>query len=296
MSFLSKINKGSFSNTEKEIIQYVCQHPEAVIHMTSKTLAEPTFTSSATIVRFCQKLGYQGFNAFKLAISQELESFQMHQSINHNFPVTQGDTLKEMTSKMVNLYTQTITESAALLHHRQMEKIVALLQQAEAIDLYGLLNSSFLASDFQFKCERIGKKAFVESYPGQQIYHAANADHTHVAIIISYSGVNKEMLRVAQLCQLNQTPIIVITGTAHQLLAKTATYTIEVPADEGIFPKLGSFSSKVSISFILDLLFSALYEKNYQQNFEAYLSISKKIGQIEPRMDSLITENDHPLF
>ena len=56
MSLLSTIEyQNGFSDLEKKIADYLIEHKEDVIHMNLKELAEATYTSTATISRFCKK-------------------------------------------------------------------------------------------------------------------------------------------------------------------------------------------------------------------------------------------------
>ena len=43
-----------FSQSEKQIAKYILNHGEEVLSMSVKELAKETYTSPATIVRFCR--------------------------------------------------------------------------------------------------------------------------------------------------------------------------------------------------------------------------------------------------
>ena len=46
-----------FSHSEKEIAHYILNEGEKVLNLSIKELAKKTYTSPATIVRLCHKLG-----------------------------------------------------------------------------------------------------------------------------------------------------------------------------------------------------------------------------------------------
>ena len=54
-----------FSQSEKQIAKYILNHGEEVLSMSVKELAKETYTSPATIVRLCKKIGLDGYNDFK---------------------------------------------------------------------------------------------------------------------------------------------------------------------------------------------------------------------------------------
>ena len=49
-----------FSPTEQSIIDYVLANPADVAKLTTRDLAEKTFSSPAAVFRLCQKLGLTG--------------------------------------------------------------------------------------------------------------------------------------------------------------------------------------------------------------------------------------------
>lgn len=78
---LNKIDKEELTPSEKVLADYIENHPEKVIHQSLKEICEYLYISNATIVRFCQKIGYQGFNEFKFSLKSLII-----ESTDLNFP------------------------------------------------------------------------------------------------------------------------------------------------------------------------------------------------------------------
>ena len=86
MSLLSTIEyQNGFSDLEKKIADYLIEHKEDVIHMNLKELAEATYTSTATISRFCKKVGEKNFNDFRVHFAEITQS-QTFSTVNFNKP------------------------------------------------------------------------------------------------------------------------------------------------------------------------------------------------------------------
>ena len=67
MRLLKAMQEGErFSSTEENIVEYILSHPAQISEMTTRELAEKTYTSPAAIFRLCQKLGLKGYNEFKI--------------------------------------------------------------------------------------------------------------------------------------------------------------------------------------------------------------------------------------
>ena len=61
------------TQAEEEILDYFIRHPKSASYMSLQELSRQLYTSGATIVRFCQKLGLGGFNDFKYQLRRELQ-------------------------------------------------------------------------------------------------------------------------------------------------------------------------------------------------------------------------------
>ncbi len=73
MTVIERIQSSDdFTDTERNIIQYIVDHPSSLIKGTIGDIAQNTYSSNATVVRFCKKLGFQGIRDFRQAFIMEL--------------------------------------------------------------------------------------------------------------------------------------------------------------------------------------------------------------------------------
>ena len=75
---LSDSTINSLSNNELNILKYVYEHGDAIVDMNIREFSAQVSYSSATILRFCRKLGYSGFAEFKYQLR--------HQTMIHDIP------------------------------------------------------------------------------------------------------------------------------------------------------------------------------------------------------------------
>ncbi len=64
----------SMSKTHKQIANYVLRNMTDTSYMSIKELSEKTKAGEATIIRFCIKLGFEGYPEFKKAVKDELRN------------------------------------------------------------------------------------------------------------------------------------------------------------------------------------------------------------------------------
>lgn len=272
-----------FSNSEKQLSKYILDKGEEILNLSIKELSNRTYTSPATIVRLCHKLGLEGYADFKIKYSAELQfDRQTMHRIDVNFPFTKEDSSYQIASKIASLHQEAIDDTLRLIDFNQLEGAVKAIIKATNIFIFGSGNSILAGLGFQHKMMRIKKLVEVKLIPGEQVFMAYAIKPEDVAIIISYSGETQDIVNAAQLLKKKKTPIIAITSVGDNQLSKFSTYTLNTGSREKIFSKIAPFSSKTSIEYILDLLFSCYFKLNYDCNVKEKISLDKQYDQRHP--------------
>ena len=62
----------SASPAERNVIAYVSAHPHEVVGLSVRGLADVTFSSPSSILRFCKRLGFAGYKEFQRELIAEL--------------------------------------------------------------------------------------------------------------------------------------------------------------------------------------------------------------------------------
>lgn len=201
MSIMTKLEfQMDFSDSEKKLAEYILNRGDKVLQMSARDLANYTYTSPATIVRLCQKLGLKGYSDFKIKYSAELQSdLNKNNRIDVNFPFNKNDRKEEIAHKIAIVNREAIEDTLYLIDYDELDKIVDLLYEAKVVDIYGLGNSILAALDFEHKMMRIGRNIMIKTLPGEQSFQAYNASKDHISIILSYSGETIEIVNIAKL-------------------------------------------------------------------------------------------------
>ena len=257
MSLLSTIEyQNGFSDLEKKIADYLIEHKEDVIHMNLKELAEATYTSTATISRFCKKLGEKNFNDFRVHFAEITQS-QTFSTINFNKPFLQDSSKNEICHNVGEIYKQTIEGTNQVLDMNELEKAV--------IDLFAVGDSFLSALMFEHKMTYVNKLVNLKIIPTEQTQQALYTTKNSVALIISYSGQTNEIKPIVERIKINGGTIIAITSLNDSYLRIKADICLTMCSKENIINKIGTFSSKISSDYIIDLIYSLLFKKNYQE-------------------------------
>lgn len=274
-----------FSHSEKEIARYILNHGDDVLSMSVKELAKKTYTSPATIVRLCKKIGLEGYNDFKIKYSAELQYDSHHsQRIDVNFPFNKDDSHPSICHKLASLSQEVIAETIQLIDFKQLEYIVDLLYSYKDIDIYGSGNSLLAALSFQHKMMRIQRNVNLKILHGEQVFMSYNSSQDRLAMIISYSGETNELIQIAKTLKEKETPLIVLTSVGDNRLSHYANYILHIGSREKIFTKIAPFASQTSIEYLLNIIFSCIFQKDYEENIQNKISYDKKNDSRHPLM------------
>ena len=62
----------NMSHAETLVARYILEHPTEIIGLSITALAAQSGASEATVVRFCRRLGMQGYQELKVTLAQDV--------------------------------------------------------------------------------------------------------------------------------------------------------------------------------------------------------------------------------
>lgn len=260
---LKQMNK--LTSTEQGIVNYILTYPEELEKISSRQLAELTYTSPATVVRICQKLGFSGYSEFKIKYLQEVNQTPMMDQINRTNPITSEDSLHRIVNKVAALEITAIEQTKKGIDLDQLNRVSELLNQATCIDFYAFDNNLHLAKNACSHFLYAGKQAVIHDSSNAQFMQAFASVQGHVAIIISRTGENPMLYRIATILCEKKIPLLVLTESRHSSLAKISTehlYLYNVHR----FTDMGTILFQTSVQYLFDLLFAILFSRNFENS------------------------------
>lgn len=279
MLILSQLkNLKKLTASEETLVDYILQFPEQVIHQSPKELAEKSYVSVSTIYRLINKLSLEGLNDLKLLLMNDLNKNQTHEPINIDFPISPEDNLYAMKQKLESVYKQTIHSTADITEIENWPQNNLLLQNAHHIDVYASSANVYFAQNFQFQMQEIGKHINVPVNEYMQLLSAANSTSQNLSIVVSYGGRSANIYKLLTILKQNQSKILLITSVNSPLLKEAVDGICLFPALENHYNKVSSFSTRMSLMYIFDLLYLNYFNQNYEQNLAYKLANYKKMN------------------
>lgn len=260
MSSLLKIQElfSSLTSSEQKVAKYILNHKEDVSEWSVQYLSKKIKVSTATVVRFAHKIGYQGFPDLKLALAKETHQNELPDLTEE---LTAADTIEDLIQKSFNYRIHTLEKVTKLLDIQELQHAIITIQKAKRIFLMGIGGSAIVCSDLYHKLTRIGYTVVYTLDTHVQLASLNGISKEDVLICVSYSGETKEIVLASQIAQKNGAMVIAITQIVKNSLSKSADIICGIPNEEKMF-RIGAISSRDTSLFVADLLYmGVLVEK-----------------------------------
>ena len=293
MLIRERLERCSLSIGERAVVDFILREKLNIRDMTIKEIAKAAFSSPSTLLRIAHKMGFSGWNDLKDAYLKEEEYLLSHfAGIDANIPFEKGDSVFSIAAKIAALKKESIDDTMSLISYEDLQKAVQMLDQASSIGIYASGNNLVISRDFQLNMIKIGKKVECCGLQGEIAYMAYQADSTSCALVISYSGETPVPLQAAKILKKHKVPIILITSIGDNRLVRIADCSLRICTRERLYSKIAPFSSDAAIEYLLDVLYSCIFAKNYEENFQKKIRAAREIENNERRSSSDLIRED----
>jgi RpiR family carbohydrate utilization transcriptional regulator len=186
--------RSEFSKSERRIVDLLVKDMHGFAQLNVKEVAARTKVSEPTVVRFCRRLGYEGFKDLKLQIIQELA---YRQATQENVANRAGEPAASHASTSTEGVGNTVYRAAAdALERAQasldwpaVEASARAIAGARRVVIYGVGGSSaVMAAELHTRLFRLDVNSVLHSDSYTQRMSAATLSPRDVAIFISSTG------------------------------------------------------------------------------------------------------------
>ncbi len=239
---------GRLSRAEQKVAAQVLQNPESSVEASIQQLAKLSGVSEPTVVRFCRAIGCDGYHDFKLRLARSIAS----QDKFFFRDVSAKDSSRELSSKLIDSAIASMQHLRNQLNHDAIERAISLYCASQRVEFYGSGGSGLVAEDAQLKFFRLGKPAIAYVDPHIQKAAASLLDEKALAIVISYTGRNKDVIEAMELAKLTGAPVISVTQSGSPLESMAdVNLNVDVAEDSDVFSPL---KSRLAQMMVLDIL------------------------------------------
>lgn len=252
-----------FAQSDKKLADFLLAEPDRARHLSSQQLALEAGVSQSSVVKFAQKLGFKGFPALKLAISEALASSPDPLSITVHNQILGDDTLRVVGEKLINENLSAMRATLDVNSEEKLQQSVEMLRTARRIVLTGIGASGLVARNFGWKLMKIGLNAVVEQDMHALLATVQAMDPQDLLLPISYSGERREINMAADEMLRAGGRILAITGFTPNALQQRASHCLYTIAEEQA-TRSAAISSTSAQTMLTDLLFMALVQRDLE--------------------------------
>ena len=237
---------------ERRTADYVLKNRDRSQYLSIGELAEESGVAEATVSRFCRRLGYKGYNAFKLAIANA--GAPKPASVPDK-PIRGSDDPIELARKLYAVESEAMLQTLSLLRPAELDKAVAILRDARKVLCMGQGGSMILASEAAHLFSVYDGKFVPVSDSHMQIIAAATLTEADAVLFFSYSGATRDMMETLSVVHEQGAKTILITRFPRSPGAALADVVLQCGSNESPLEH-GSVPARIAQLFLLDILFT----------------------------------------
>jgi DNA-binding MurR/RpiR family transcriptional regulator len=226
---LSKYIQARFdecSRSQKDVAQYIVDHLDEAAFQTAEELARRANTSSSTVVRFSQALGFEGFPELQAAAREEYRRVHTKNepksgataSSTPLFSLDQNEFETALTADHLN-----VEETARKVSRSSVEALIEAIVSAEKVLVAGTDQMAFFASYLRHLLMLLDLRVDVVASPSQEaLSRLGRIDQSTLVIGLSAGRPHPLVVRAMKLARHRKARTAAITDATLSEVAKLA--------------------------------------------------------------------------
>lgn len=242
----------TLNNLELDVYNYIISHLNEIPKMKIRELADAVHVSTATILRFCSKVGCEGYSELKLKLKYESDN-------------ERPSFMKEDFGAIISFLELVETDS----FQESMNKAVDVIMKHNNIMFFGNSSSGILGKYGARYFSNLGAYANYIEDPFYPMPPGTIKDS--VLIVLSVSGETRETLTQLKFYKSEHASVISITSSAESTIAKLSDVAISYYFPVEYINGDNIITCQVPVILILELLAKKVHNRkaellNHQEN------------------------------
>jgi DNA-binding MurR/RpiR family transcriptional regulator len=257
-----------FSRSQKDVAQYIVDHLEEAAFQTAETLARHANTSSSTVVRFSQALGFEGYPELQHAAREEyrrrMPAPDGAATAAPLFSLDQSEAETALAADHVN-----VEETARKLSRSQVEQAVEAIAGADRVLIAGTDQMAFFASYLRHLLVLLDVRAEIVASPSQEaLGRLARIDADTMVIGLSAGRPHPLVLRAMKLARHRKARTVGITDATLSEVARLAAVRLYYSSNSPAFVR-----SHTALLSLIQSLAHGVYARDaaqYEDRIKAF--------------------------
>jgi DNA-binding MurR/RpiR family transcriptional regulator len=253
-----------FSRSQKDVAQYIVDHLDEAAFQTAEELARRANTSSSTVVRFSQALGFEGFPELQQAARDEYRRRVGGGGLGADtvaaaaplFSLDHTEFEAALAADHVN-----VEDTAHKLSRSDVEAAVDAIVSAEKVLIAGTDQMAFFASYLRHLLMLLDLRAEIVASPSQEaLGRLSRIDATTLVVGLSAGRPHPLITRTMKLARHRKAPTLAITDATLSEVARLARIRLYYSSNTPAFVR-----SHTALLSLIQALAYGVYARDAQQ-------------------------------
>lgn len=260
LKHLLKSKSPLFSETEKRLSKSFLEFDRELPNMTIANISEETGISQTTIFNFVKKLGFSGFQEFKIGLATNTSTDE-NQTYTVYSDITDDDLMLTIAQKIVAFNINSLQSILYYLDEEQLMNVISLILNSKTLHFFGQGGSSIVAYDAYHKFLRTD---FLCNYIGDhhmQLSYSTKLTSDDCVFVFSHSGQSLQTINLAKSIRKTKAHIIGLTGNPTSQMLDYCDEQIIVYSEESKY-RTESLTSRIMYLTLIDIIYSIIVFNN----------------------------------
>jgi DNA-binding MurR/RpiR family transcriptional regulator len=265
LSAYIKARFDEFSRSQKDVAQYIVDHLDEVAFQTAEELARRANTSSSTVVRFSQALGFEGFPELQ---GQAREEYRRRVAAGM-IGTTNGKTAAEPLFSLDQSEFETavaadhvnVEETARKMSRSDVEAAIDAIAGARRVLIAGTDQMAFFASYLRHLLMLLDLQADIVASPSQEaLSRLGRIDDTMLVVGLSAGRPHPLVVRAMKLARHRKAGTVAITDATLSEVAKLAQIRLYYSSNSPAYVR-----SHTALLSLIQALAYGVYSRDAEQ-------------------------------
>ncbi|MFK4784937.1 MurR/RpiR family transcriptional regulator [Fusobacterium sp. MFO224] len=236
---------------QKLLCDYIVLNYKDIGMMTASEVAETAGVATTTVMRFMKLLKFESYNDFKNAFLEYSlkNTMSSYGSIKENFKhIVKGEESDPLTATCYETI-HTIENFITPKNVEEISNAIKLMIKSKWINLLGLRSSRPVSLYMEASVNRFYPKVRQLSTDDSYLYdRALRVEKNEALVVFSIWPCTKKTVKLAEICHKRKIPIILVTNTTLNPIAKFADIIIDT---NSVHSPLGNLPALVIVETIV---------------------------------------------
>ncbi len=270
---------GDFTRRQRFLAEYMIKFPEKIGYLSIAQLADASGVSVATIVRFCNELGYKGY----IELGREVQkSVQFELSTLMRFGIgresAKGNNAHSDSTfeRIINTEMDSIAQMSISVKRDDVTTCINWMSGAKDVTIIGNMGSASLASYFGYAANKVLNSVNVVNQVGADTpYLIQNLTRDSLVFLIAYPRYPESTLRLGRLCKEKGCKIVSITNSNNSPVIHLSDLPFFIPIS--MTTVVDSFAAPTTFIHALIAEYSMKFPEKTRERLNSFEQYTKSI-------------------